>query len=31
MKTGLLIKAPITGVPMETPYLAIANNQAQIL
>jgi P27 family predicted phage terminase small subunit len=31
IKTGLLIKAPITGVPMQSPYLAIANKQAQIM
>lgn len=30
-KTGLLIKAPSTGVPMQSPYLAIANKQAQIM
>lgn len=30
-KTGLLVKAPITGVPMQSPYLAIANKQAQIM
>jgi P27 family predicted phage terminase small subunit len=30
-KTGLLIKAPKTGVPMQSPYLAIANKQAQIM
>ena len=30
-KTGLLIKAPNTGVPMQSPYLAIANKQAQIM
>ena len=30
-KTGLLIKAPHTGVPMQSPYLAIANKQAQIM
>ena len=27
-KTGLLVKAPNTGVPMQSPYLAIANKQA---
>ena len=31
IKTGLLIKAPNTGVPMQSPYLAIANKQAQIM
>ena len=30
-KTGLLMKAPNTGVPMQSPYLAIANKQAQIM
>jgi P27 family predicted phage terminase small subunit len=30
-KTGLLIKAPNTGVPMQSPYLAIANKQAQVM
>lgn len=30
-KTGLLVKAPNTGVPMQSPYLAIANKQAQIM
>ena len=30
-KTGLLIKAPNTGVPMQSPYLAIANKQSQIM
>ena len=29
--TGQLIKAPNTGVPMQSPYLAIANKQAQIM
>ena len=29
-KTGLLVKASNTGVPMQSPYLAIANKQAQI-
>ena len=29
-KTGLIMKAS-TGVPMQTPYLAIANKQAQIM
>ena len=28
---GLLINAPNTGVPMQSPYLAIANKQAQIM
>lgn len=31
IKTGLLVKAPNTGVPMQSPYLAIANKQAQIM
>ena len=31
IKTGLLMKAPNTGVPMQSPYLAIANKQAQIM
>lgn len=31
LKTGLLIKTPNTGVPMQSPYLAIANKQAQIM
>lgn len=30
-KTGLLVKAPNTGVPMQSPYLAIANKLAQIM
>ena len=30
-KTGLLMKAHNTGVPMQSPYLAIANKQAQIM
>ena len=30
-KTGMLIKMPNTGVPMPSPYLAIANKQAQIM
>ena len=30
-KTGLLVKASNTGVPMQSPYLAIANKQAQIM
>ena len=30
-KTGLLVKAPHSGVPMQSPYLAIANQQAQIM
>ncbi len=30
-KTGILIKAPNSGVPMQSPYLAIANKQAQIM
>lgn len=30
-KTGLLVKAPDTGVPMQSSYLAIANEQAQIM
>jgi P27 family predicted phage terminase small subunit len=30
-KTGLLIKAPNSGVPIQSPYLAIANKQAQIM
>ena len=30
-KTGLLVKAPHSGVPMQSPYLAIANKQAQIM
>ncbi len=30
-KTGLLMKTPNTGVPMQSPYLAIANKQAQIM
>ena len=30
-KTGLLVKSPNTGVPMQSPYLAIANKQAQIM
>ena len=31
IKTGMLIKMPNTGVPMPSPYLAIANKQAQIM
>ena len=31
IKTGLLVKTPNTGVPMQSPYLAIANKQAQIM
>jgi phage terminase small subunit len=27
----LLMKSPNTGVPMQSPYLAIANKQAQIM
>lgn len=30
-KTGLLVKAPHSGVPIQSPYLAIANKQAQIM
>lgn len=30
-RTGMLIKAPNTGVPMQSPYLAIVNRQAQIM
>jgi len=30
-KTGLLMKSPNTGVPMQSPYLAIANKHAQIM
>src|SRR5690554_4016197 len=30
-QTGMLIKAPNTGVPMQSPYLAIVNKQAQIM
>lgn len=30
-KTGMLIKAPITGVPIQSPYMAIKNKQAQIM
>lgn len=30
-KSGLLVKAPNTGVAMQSPYLAIANKQAQIM
>ncbi|WP_230598188.1 phage terminase small subunit P27 family, partial [Xanthomonas albilineans] len=30
-KSGLLLKAPNTGVPMQSPYLSIANKQAQIM
>jgi P27 family predicted phage terminase small subunit len=30
-KTGLLVKAPNTGVPMQSPDRAIANKQAQIM
>ena len=30
-KSGLLVKAPNTGVVMQSPYLAIANKQAQIM
>ena len=30
-KTGMLVKAPNSGVPMQSPYLAIANKQAQIM
>lgn len=28
---GLLIKAPITGLPIQSPYLPIVNKQAQIM
>jgi P27 family predicted phage terminase small subunit len=31
LKDGLLIKAPQTGQPMQSPYLAIVNRQAQIM
>lgn len=30
-KTALLIKAPHTGTPMQSPYLAIVNKQANIM
>ncbi|MFA5593218.1 MAG: phage terminase small subunit P27 family [Micavibrio sp.] len=30
-RTGMLVKAPNTGVPMQSPYLAIVNKQAQIM
>lgn len=30
-RTGMLIKAPNTGVPMQSPYLSIVNKQAQIM
>src|SRR5262249_40173491 len=30
-QTGLVIQAPNPGVPMQSPYLAIANKQAQIM
>ena len=30
-KTGLLIKGPNNGLPMQSPYLAIVNKQAQIM
>lgn len=30
-RTGMLIKAPNTGVPMQSPFLAIVNRQAQIM
>jgi P27 family predicted phage terminase small subunit len=30
-KTGVLIKSPEGGIPMQSPYLAIANKQAQIM
>lgn len=30
-KTGFLIKAPNTGVPMQSPYLAIQNKQAFLM
>ncbi len=30
-RTGLLVKAPNTGLPMQSPYLAILNKQAQIM
>ncbi len=30
-RTGMLIKAPNTGVPIQSPYLAIVNKQAQIM
>lgn len=31
LRHGMLIKAPNTGVPMQSPYLAIQNKQAQIM
>lgn len=30
-KTGLLMKSPNAGVPIQSPFLAIANKQAQIM
>jgi P27 family predicted phage terminase small subunit len=30
-KTGMLIKGPNNGMPIQSPYLAIANKQAQIM
>lgn len=30
-RSGMLVKAPNTGVPMQSPYLAIVNRQAQIM
>ena len=29
--TGLLVPAPVSGVPMVSPYLSIANKQAQVM
>ena len=30
-KYGMVVKAPITGTPMQSPYLAIINRQAEIM
>lgn len=30
-KTTLLVKAPVTGLPIQNPYLAIINRQSQIM
>lgn len=30
-RSGMLVKAPNTGVPMQSPYLALVNRQAQIM
>ncbi len=31
LETGLLVKSSVSGVPMQSPYVAIANKQAQLM